>query len=228
MSDPNSGVVLLSGGMDSVTLLNFIKHEHPDATIHAINLYYGQRHKQEMEYSKYWCEKLNIKQSSYNLEFLKDMVKDVSAMVSESKVEVPNKEYDPNEVPATYVPFRNAIFTIVAAAYCECNQLYNIYYAGHRGDAGSNYWDCTEEFVQSINRLLFLRGIKLNAPFIHYTKADIAREAKRLNIDLSKTWSCYKGGIIHCGVCSTCRERILAIKEAGMDDPTEYLENPYK
>lgn len=223
-----SGVILLSGGMDSVTLLNYIKNEYPDATFHAINLYYGQRHVKEMEYSKYWCDKFNIKYTSYNLEFLKDMVKGVSAMVSDSDIEVPDKEYDPNETPSTYVPFRNAIFSIIAASYCESNNLYNVYYAGHASDAGSNYWDCTEEFVNTINELLLMRNIKLIAPFINYTKADIAKTAKKLNVDLSKTWSCYKGGDIHCGTCSTCRERILAIKKAGIEDKTEYKENPYK
>ena len=222
-----SGVILLSGGMDSVTLLNYLKHEYPDAEFHAINLYYGQRHKKEIEYSKYWCDKFNIKYISYDLGFLKDIVKGVSSMVSDSKLEIQNKEYDVNETPTSYVPFRNAIFTVIASSYCESNNLYNVYYAGHRGDAGANYWDCSIEFVDTINELLMMRNIKLIAPFINYTKADIAKTAKELNVDLSKTWSCYKGGDIHCGICSTCRERILAIKEADMIDNTEYEENPY-
>ena len=225
----NSGVVLISGGMDSVTLLFHIKNLYPDDTIHAMTMYYGQRHKQEIHYSKYWCKRLNVPFHEYNLSFVKDITRKVSSMIDKSDLDVPNEEYDSTKTPSTYVPFRNAMFTMIAACYCESNGLNNIYYAGHAGDSGANYWDCSEEYYDRINNLLAMRSIRLVAPFIDKTKADIARLSKQYpDLQLERTWSCYNGDKIHCGTCSTCRERILAMKSAGVIDRTEYVTNPYK
>ena len=227
-NNPNNGVVLISGGMDSVTLLYHIKNLYPEATIHAITMYYGQRHRKEMFYSRYWCKKLNIPFHDYKLGFIGDITKDVSSMIGASKIDVPNEEYDSNKTPSTYVPFRNAIFTMIAASYCESNNLTNIYYAGHVGDSGANYWDCSMEYYDKVNSLLALRGIVLRAPFLSKTKVDIAKVAKQYkDLHLEKTWSCYNGNDIHCGTCSTCRERILAMKGAGIVDKTSYVTNPY-
>ena len=225
----HSGVALVSGGMDSITLLHYLKNEYPDAELHALNMYYGQRHKKEQEYCKYWCDYLKVPYVEYNLSFYNDIIKDVSSMVGNNNLVVPDKEYDPNETPLTYAPFRNLLFSVISAAYCESNGLHNIYYAGHASDAGANYWDCGIEFVNKTNDLLSMRDIKLVAPFINKTKTDIARLSLNYpQLDLSKTWSCYKGGDIHCGTCSTCRERIIAMRDAGVDDKTEYKKNPYK
>lgn len=223
------GVILLSGGMDSVTLLHHLKNEYPEANIHALNIYYGQRHKLEIKYAKAHCKKLNVPFNEIKLNFIGDMTRKVSSMIDDSDIEVPNQDYNPDETPSTYVPFRNAIFAVIAASYCETNDLHNIYYAGHMGDSGANYWDCTTDFVRKINALLSMRNLLLVAPFIDIKKSDIAKIAKQYKkLDLSKTWSCYNGGDIHCGTCSTCRERILAMKEAGHVDKTEYIENPYQ
>ena len=223
------GVVLLSGGMDSTTLLYHIKNEYPDSNIHALTMYYGQRHKNEIKFAKAHCKKLDVPYYEIKLDFVSKITENVSSLVKDSELEIPNKEYDPDETPNTYVPFRNAMFTMIAASYCECNNLKNIYYAGHIGDSGVNYWDCSQEFVNMINHTLVMRDILLVAPFIDKTKTYIASIAKKYKkLDLSKTWSCYNGEDVHCGTCSTCRERILAMKNAGYKDKTEYLENPYK
>lgn len=225
----NEGVVLLSGGLDSVTLLYYLKNKYPDDEFHALNMYYGQRHKQECKFAKMHCKKLNIPYTELKLDFMAKMTENVSSLIKDSELEVPNQEYNPDETPNTYVPFRNAIFIMIAAGYCETNKLTNIYYAGHMGDNKANYWDCTEIFVQYINDVLYLREVALKAPFIRNTKEEIVKLAMNYdNLDLSKTWSCYKGTDIHCGVCSTCRERILAMKNAGYNDKTEYIENPYE
>lgn len=229
MSTQNDGAVLVSGGMDSITLLYHLKQLYPDANIHAISLYYGQRHNQEMRYAKYWTKKLNVPFYTYKLSFVSDITKNVSSMIGASSIDVPNEEYDCNKTPSTYVPFRNPLFTMVAAMYCESNKLYNIYYAGHAGDSGANYWDCSVKYFDKMNQLLALRNMRLVAPFIELTKVDIARVAKKYpDLHLEKTWSCYNGDTIHCGTCSTCRERIMAMKGAGLVDKTQYKENPYK
>lgn len=225
----NDGIILVSGGMDSMTLMHMLKHQNPNIKLMALNMYYGQRHEIEMEYCKYNCTCLNIPYNEVKLNFYNDIIKDVSAMVGNNNIEVPNKEYDPEETPVTYAPFRNALFITIAAAYAESNGMNTIYYAAHKGDEVSNYWDCSDEFFDKMNALLSMRDIKLVAPFINIKKVDIAKIAKDIpTLDLSKTWSCYKGDKVHCGVCSTCRERILAIRDAGIEDKTEYLENPYK
>ena len=223
------GVILISGGLDSVSLLHILKHKNPDIKLYALNMYYGQRHKKEQEYCKYNCDLLNVPYIEYNLQFYNDIIKDVSAMVGNNDLEVPDKEYDPNEVPITYAPFRNALFTIISAVFCETHKLNTIYCAIHRGDSESNYWDCSPEFVTNMNSLLFMRSIRLIAPFMNIKKADIVKLGSTIpTLDFSKTWSCYNGGEKHCGHCSTCRERILSFKTCNIEDPTEYLDNPYK
>ena len=225
----HSGVILVSGGMDSITLLHHLKNEYPNEELHALNMYYGQRHKKEQEYCKYWCDYLKVPYTEYNLSFYNDIIKNVSSMVGNNNLEIPDKEYDPNETPLTYAPFRNQLFITIACAFCESNNLSNVYYGAHKGDSAANYWDCSTDFFNKINDLLSLRNIKLVDPFINMTKTDIAKLSKKYkDLDLSKTWSCYKGGDIHCGTCSTCRERIIAMRDGGVEDKTEYKENPYK
>ena len=223
------GVILLSGGLDSVTLLYDLKNNYPDAELHALNMYYGQRHEQESKYAKMHCEKLNIPYTELKLDFIPKICANTSSLIKSSELEVPNQEYNPDETPNTYVPFRNAIFTTIAAGYCESNNLTNIYYAAHKGDDKANYWDCTPQFVEYMNDILYFRKVALVAPFIDKTKEEIVKVAMNYkDLDLSKTWSCYNGADIHCGVCSTCRERILAMKNAGYNDKTEYMQNPYE
>jgi 7-cyano-7-deazaguanine synthase len=224
-----SGVCLVSGGLDSMTLLNKLRYENPNMNLHALSFIYGQRHKsKELFYAKYWTRKLHIPYTIHLLKSLGDITRGVSAMIAESSIQPPDKEYDPNEEPLTYVPFRNAIFATLAASYAESNGLNTIYYAGHAGDAGSNYWDCTKAYVENINKLFAMRGISYEAPFIDITKDQICLEGKKIpGFDHSKTWSCYKGGKIHCGTCSTCLERQQSFITSGVIDKTKY-ETPLK
>lgn len=224
----DSGVILASGGMDSMSLLHILKYNDPDGDYHVLNMYYGQRHKKEQEYCKYNCDLLKVPYTEYNLEFYNNIIKGVSAMVGNNDLLPPDKEYDPNETPVTYAPFRNMLFITIAAAYCEANNLNSVYTAIHFGDSESNYWDCTKEFANKMNSILSMRGIELRTPFVNIKKTDIAKMVKDIpTFRFDKTWSCYRGGEKHCGHCSTCRERILAIRDAGINDPTEYEDNPY-
>jgi 7-cyano-7-deazaguanine synthase len=125
---------------------------------------------------------------------------------------------------STVVPFRNGIMLSVAAGLAESRDLKRVMMANHFGDHAI-YPDCREEFVKNMSAAISAgtyANITIDAPYTNISKADIARKGKALGLDYSETWSCYKGGRIHCGKCATCLERKAALAEAGINDTTEY------
>ena len=125
---------------------------------------------------------------------------------------------------STVVPFRNGIMLAIAAGVAEDRNLSRILMANHSGDHAI-YPDCRPAFVDAQAAAVregTYNGVELFTPYTHWTKTDIARRGKQLGIDYAKTWSCYKGGEKHCGKCGTCQERIEALRDAGITDPTEY------
>jgi 7-cyano-7-deazaguanine synthase len=124
----------------------------------------------------------------------------------------------------TVVPFRNAIFLSIAAGFAESVGAEGLVIAAHTGDHAV-YPDCREDFMGAMAdamRLGTYAGIRLLRPFIGFSKGRIAAEGARLGVDFSRTWSCYRGGEIHCGKCGTCVERREAFLQAGLPDPTAY------
>ena len=132
-------------------------------------------------------------------------------------------------VPSTYVPSRNIMFLSIAASIAESRGARLIFIAANAVDF-SGYPDCTPEFVESFQRMLDIgtkagregRGVKVEAPIMKMSKADIVREAVRLKVPLELTWSCYKGGVRACGRCDSCMLRLQGFAEAGVRDPIEY------
>jgi len=125
---------------------------------------------------------------------------------------------------STVVPFRNGIMLSIAAGIAENNKMQYVMLANHSGDH-TIYPDCRPEFVQAMNNAIHFgtwNGVQLLTPYTHLTKADIAAHGKELGINYAETWSCYKGGEHHCGVCGTCRERKEALAQAGIEDNTVY------
>ena len=125
---------------------------------------------------------------------------------------------------STVVPFRNGIMLSIAAGIAENNKMQYVMLANHAGDHAI-YPDCRPEFVEAMNNAIHFgtwNGVQLLTPYTKLTKAEIASKGKELNIDYSETWSCYKGGEHHCGVCGTCRERKEALAQAGIEDHTVY------
>ena len=137
---------------------------------------------------------------------------------------IPEGHYAEDNMKSTVVPFRNGIMLSIAAGIAESRNLKYVMMANHGGDH-TIYPDCRPEFVNAMSETTktgtFL-GIEILAPYTGITKADIARRGKKLGIDYSKTWSCYKGGVHHCGKCGTCVERIEALRDAGIHDNTVY------
>ena len=125
---------------------------------------------------------------------------------------------------STVVPFRNGIMLAVAAGMAETAGLKHVMMANHSGDHAI-YPDCRPEFATAMSRAIeagTYEGITLLTPYTNISKADIARKGKLLGVDYSKTWSCYKGGKVHCGRCATCIERKEALRLAGIEDTTVY------
>ncbi|MDE6836665.1 MAG: 7-cyano-7-deazaguanine synthase, partial [Muribaculaceae bacterium] len=125
---------------------------------------------------------------------------------------------------STVVPFRNGIMLSVACGMAESRDLKHVMIANHGGDHAI-YPDCRSGFIDAMSQAMregTYEGVDIIAPFTHITKGEIAKIGKKLGVDYGLTYSCYKGGEKHCGVCGTCVERREAMAEAGIDDPTIY------
>lgn len=212
-------LLVLSGGLDSVTML----YEYKERIALAVSFHYGSNHNdKEIDYACLHCQRLGIKHHVIRLSFVKELFN--SSLLSGADA-IPEGEYADNNMHSTVVPFRNGIMLSVAAGLAENDGLQYIMLANHSGDHAI-YPDCRPEFVESMDKAVCAgtyNGVRLLTPYTHLTKADIARKGKSLGIDYSETWSCYKGGEYHCGVCGTCIERKQAMKDAGIDDKTIYL-----
>ena len=211
-------IIVLSGGLDSTTLL----YEYQSRIALAVSFDYGSNHNQrELAFAALHCERLGIKHLIIPLDFIHQYFH--SSLLSGADA-VPEGNYDDENMRSTVVPFRNGIMLAVAAGLAEDNGLQQIMMANHAGDHAI-YPDCRPSFVQAMDNAVqagTYNGVRLFTPYTSLTKADIARRGKALGIDYSETWSCYKGGEHHCGKCGTCTERIEALREAGVEDKTVY------
>ena len=211
-------VIILSGGMDSVTLL----HDYQERIALALTFDYGSNHNaREIPFARLHCQQVGVPHVVIPLAFMHEYFH--SSLLS-GAADIPEGSYADENMRSTVVPFRNGIMLSIAAGMAESEGLKYVMMANHGGDHAI-YPDCRPEFVDAMSEAMRLGtypGIELLAPYTHLTKADIARRGKQLGIDYSTTWSCYKGGEKHCGRCGTCVERIEALREAGIDDPTEY------
>ena len=213
-------VLIVSGGMDSITML----YEYKERIALGISFDYGSNHNaREIPFAAMHCERLGIKHIVINLGFMHQYFK---SSLLEGAEAIPEGNYDEEKMKSTVVPFRNGIMLSIAAGVAESNGLKYVMMANHGGDH-TIYPDCRPEFVSAMSeatRLGTYPGIEVLAPYTDITKSDIARHGKALGIDYAETWSCYKGGEHHCGKCGTCRERIEALADAGIEDHTVYDE----
>ena len=211
-------ILILSGGMDSVTML----YEYKDRIAVALTFDYGSNHnKREAQYAKMHCERLGVEHLLLPLQFIHDYFK---SSLLEGADAVPEGHYADANMKSTVVPFRNGIMLAVACGIAESRGLKYVMIANHFGDH-SIYPDCRAGFVRAMSQAMAegtYDGITLFAPYTDISKTDIARRGAALGIDYSLPYSCYKGGEKHCGKCGTCVERKEAMREAGIDDTTEY------
>jgi 7-cyano-7-deazaguanine synthase len=215
-------VVLCSGGMDSVTALYWARREH--AVLAAVSFDYGAKHNpRELPFAAEHAAALGVRHEVVSLRFMDRLF--TSDLLS-SGGEIPEGHYEAANMKQTVVPFRNPIMLSIATGFAESIGAEALVIAAHGGDHAI-YPDCREEFMKAMGEAMRLgtyAGIQLLRPFIAINKGQIAAEGAKLGVNFSRTWSCYKGGAIHCGKCGTCVERREAFLQAGISDPTVYAE----
>ena len=204
-------VIILSGGVDSTTLLHYQK----DRIALAVSFDYGSNHNsREIECAKWQCELLGISHLIIPLEFMAKYFK--SSLLSGAS-EIPKGDYDLENMKSTVVPFRNGIMLSIACGLAESEGLKHVMMANHGGDHAI-YPDCRPDFTKAMSEAMkagTYDGITLIDPFTNLTKTDIVKLGLKLGVDYSHTYSCYCGGEEHCGECGTCKERRQAFEEAG-------------
>ncbi len=212
--------VLLSGGLDSTTALHWANAEHE--VVCAISFDYGSNHaEQELACARWQAESLGIPYRQIDISSLAAHLR--SALLSGAAA-IPDGNYDENNMKKTVVPFRNGIFLSIAAGIAESQGAEALVIAAHVGDHFI-YPDCRNEFMLAMGEAIRLgtdTQLQVLHPFIEADKEEIARMADELGVDFSHTYSCYKGGTMHCGSCATCLERREAFISAEINDPTEY------
>jgi 7-cyano-7-deazaguanine synthase len=217
--------VSLSGGLDSTTALCIAADNHGSKNVVAISIDYGQRHKKELDRASQICEMLEIEHRVIQLPNIP------KSMLTDSTAEVPNASYgDLVGVSPTYVPFRNGLLLATLASIASPSpngdEKAHIYFGAHAEDAENDaYPDCRLDFIGTMGAAIYIGSyhrVRLHAPLIEMTKAEVVLKGTQLNAPYELTWSCYKGEELHCGVCPTCRARKEAFQIAGVPDPTEY------
>jgi 7-cyano-7-deazaguanine synthase len=213
-------VVIISGGMDSSTLLYDVKQNYD--IVGAISFFYGQKHDKELEYAMATCLKLGIEHKILNLPMLKDLLS--STLTNEEPI--PEGHYEQENMKQTVVPFRNQIMLSIACGYAVSKNAEIVFYGAHAGDHHI-YWDCRPEFIDKLNEVTFLSEppIKIIAPYRDITKVEILKKGLELGVDYKDTWTCYNGREKACGKCGSCRERLEAFERNGIKDPLEYEQN---
>lgn len=214
-------IIVLSGGMDSVTML----YDYCDRIGVAVSFNYGSNHNEnEIRFAKMHCERLHIKHIVIELDFMKQHF--ISSLLQGANA-IPEGHYTAVNMRSTVVPFRNGIMLSIACGLAESYGAKYVLIANHSGDH-TIYPDCRETFINSMSAAMSEgtdTNVRIFAPYTKLSKLDIAKIGKRLGLDYAETWSCYKGGEFHCGKCGTCVERIEALQLAGIDDNTIYLSN---
>lgn len=217
-------VVLLSGGLDSATLLA-IARDH-GFTCHALSFDYGQRHRIELEAARRVAKQLGA--ADHRVVHLDIGWMGASAL-TDTSIPVPHAPAD--GIPVTYVPARNTIFLAIALGWAEVLKARDIFIGVNALDY-SGYPDCRPEFIQAFQALADLatregvegRGFHIHAPLIAMTKAEIILTGSKLGVDYAQTLSCYDPDASGraCGACDSCRLRAQAFAAAGIADPTPY------
>ena len=212
-------VLILSGGLDSTTLMYDLLNKGIE--VHAISFFYGQKHSKELEYAHALCNKLNVPHKIINLDVLNDLA---PCALTRSEIEVPEGQYDSDNMKATAVPNRNMIMLALATAYAISIGANYVAYGAHAGDH-TIYPDCRPKFVKHMTDAIAScdwSKVELLVPYLYMTKGEIVKVGLSLGVDYSNTWTCYKGGDKACGKCGSCIERLEAFAFVNAADPIEY------
>ncbi len=220
------GIVLVSGGMDSLVLAAFATRESDIALLH-VN--YGQRTEQrELACFHAIADHLNVRERlAVDIGYLRAIG---GSALTDPSIALPEADLHRDGVPVTYVPFRNAHFACIAVSWAEVVGAKNIYIGAVEADS-SGYPDCRPGFYEAMNETIRRgtkegSGIAVKAPFIELKKKDIVLLGKSLGVPFERSWSCYNDGEKACGRCDSCALRLRAFAEAGVSDPLDYEVRP--
>jgi 7-cyano-7-deazaguanine synthase len=214
-------VIVYSGGLDSTVLLYHLRASGHE--LHALSIDYGQRHRCELDRAADLCEELGIPHPTADLSAIQPLL--AGSSLTSPEIEVAEGHYTEESMKSTVVPNRNMIFLALATGHALSIKAGQVAYAAHSGDHAI-YPDCRNEFAEAMAaaiRIADWNTVELVRPFVDWTKADIVRRGAELGVPFARTWSCYKGGAQHCGLCGTCIERREAFDLAEIEDPTPYV-----
>ena len=218
---PNRCVIILSGGMDSTTLLYRLIDEKRE--IFALSFNYGQKHAKELDCAQNICKRYDIPHKIIDLKYLTQAgIFGSSSLTSE--VAVPEGHYADESMKSTVVPNRNMIMLSMAIAYTLSLGAATVFYGAHAGDHAI-YPDCRPVFVdkmRDVAAVCHYYPVAIEAPFLNISKGDIVTQGLKLNVDYGATWTCYKGLDKACGKCGSCIERLEAFAQNNATDPLEY------
>jgi 7-cyano-7-deazaguanine synthase len=220
-------IVLLSGGLDSSTVLAMAKESGFEVVVLTFD--YGQRHSRELESARRIAKHFDAKE---HIMIPLNLGRYLRSSLTRRSMEVPKgrtAEEMGSGVPDTYVPSRNIVFLAIAASIAESRGAEAVFIAANSVDF-SGYPDCTPQFIKAFQKALDVgtksgmegHGVRVEAPLLNMSKSEIVREAVRLKVPLELTWSCYEGGMKACGRCDSCLLRLKGFSEAGLEDPIQY------
>jgi 7-cyano-7-deazaguanine synthase len=216
-----SALVVLSGGMDSVTALHYAATVH--GRVDALSVHYGQRHARELDAARWQAKDAGV--TWHDVLDLRDLGALLTGSALTDDVDVPTGHYADESMRATVVPNRNAILANIAAGVAVARGLDAIVLGVHSGDHAI-YPDCRPAFVTALEELLTVANydaVRVEAPFLHTDKVGILRVGRALGVDYSRTWTCYVGRDPACGACGSCVERREAFDTIMVRDPLRYV-----
>ena len=225
--DEGSAVVLVSGGMDSATAAFEAKHR--DYDLYFLHTTYGQQTAdKESECAQQLADYMDVADF---LHIETDHLARIGASsLTDDSIVVEEVDLESDEIPSSYVPFRNANLLSMATSYAEANDCSAIFIGAHSEDY-SGYPDCRPEFFDAFQQVIEVgtkpeTSIELVAPFVDWSKSGIAERGLDLDVPYELTWSCYREEAPACGTCDACAYRLKAFQEASVEDPIEYAERP--
>lgn len=220
-------LVLFSGGVDSTTCLGLAIDKYGKENVIALSVSYGQKHTKEIECSRKIAEYYGVEH--IYLDLAKIFEYSDCSLLEHSDREIPKESYaeqiekGDGKPVSTYVPFRNGLFLSSAASIALSKDCDVIYYGAHSDDAAGNaYPDCSDAFNKAMGDAIYIGSgnqLRIEAPFVNMTKAEVVKTGLALKVPYELTWSCYEGKERPCGVCGTCLDRAKAFEMNGVKDP---------
>ena len=220
-------LVLFSGGVDSTTCLGLAIDKYGKENVVALSVSYGQKHTKEIECSRKIAEYYGVEH--IYLDLAKIFEYSDCSLLEHSDREIPKESYaeqiekGDGKPVSTYVPFRNGLFLSSAASIALSKDCDVIYYGAHSDDAAGNaYPDCSDAFNKAMGDAMYIGSgnqLRIEAPFVNMTKAEVVKTGLALKVPYELTWSCYEGKERPCGVCGTCIDRAKAFELNGVKDP---------